>query len=67
LRKASRFLDVLQEIARDPVWSDRLVTKGGTALILFHLVSTASRSISVSTYLGGLGPDLRQAEPPRPP
>ena len=37
LEKALRLLDLLQEIARDRVLSDRLVLKGGTALNLFHI------------------------------
>ena len=37
LEKVLRLLDVLQEIARDPVLADRLVLKGGTALNVFHL------------------------------
>ena len=37
LEKVLRLLDLLQEIARDPVLADRLVLKGGTALNLFHL------------------------------
>ena len=36
LEKVLRLLDLLQEIARDPVLADRLVLKGGTALNLFH-------------------------------
>ena len=32
LEKVLRLLDVLQEIARDPVLADRLVLKGGNAL-----------------------------------
>src|SRR3546814_19890904 len=37
LEKVLRLLDLLQEIARDPVLSERLVLKGGTALNVFHL------------------------------
>jgi predicted nucleotidyltransferase component of viral defense system len=37
LEKVMRLLDMLQEIARDPVLSERLVLKGGTALNVFHL------------------------------
>ena len=37
LEKVLRLLDLLQEIARDRILSDRLVLKGGTALNLFHL------------------------------
>ena len=32
LEKVARLLDLLQEIARDPVLSPRLALKGGTAL-----------------------------------
>ena len=34
LEKVLRLLDLLQEIARDRILSDRLVLKGGTALNL---------------------------------
>ena len=37
LEKVLRLLDLLQEIARDPLLSERLVLKGGTALNGFHL------------------------------
>lgn len=37
LEKVLRLLDLLQEIARDPDLSERLVLKGGTALNVFHL------------------------------
>lgn len=37
LEKVLRLMDVLQEIARDPVLAERLVLKGGTALNVFHL------------------------------
>ena len=37
LEKALRLLDLLREIAGDPILSERLVLKGGTALNVFHL------------------------------
>ena len=46
LEKVMRLLDMLHEIAHDPVLSDRLVFKGGTALNVFTSASTGSRSIS---------------------
>lgn len=46
LEKVLRLLDLLQEIARDRLLADRLVLEGWTALNLFHLASTGSRSIS---------------------
>ena len=46
LEKVVRLLERLQEIANDRILSNRLVLKGGTALNLFHLASTGSRSIS---------------------
>ena len=36
LEKALRLLDLLREIAGDPILSDRLALHGGTALNLFH-------------------------------
>ena len=46
LEKALRLLDLLREIAGDPILADRLALKGGTALNLFHLDSTDSPLIS---------------------
>lgn len=37
LEKVLRLLDLLQEIARDPILSGRLALKGGTALNVFYL------------------------------
>ena len=37
LEKVLRLLDLLDEIAGDPMLSERLVLKGGTALNVFHL------------------------------
>lgn len=37
LEKAMRLPDMLREIAREPLLSERLVLKGGTALSVFHL------------------------------
>ena len=37
LEKVIRLLDILQEVARDRVLSERLALKGGTALNVFHL------------------------------
>lgn len=37
VEKVMRLLDLLQEIARDRILSERLVLKGGTALNVFHL------------------------------
>jgi predicted nucleotidyltransferase component of viral defense system len=64
LEKALRLLDLLQEIARDSVLSDRLVLKGGTALNLFHLgLDRLSVDIDLN-YIGGLDRDLMQEERP---
>jgi predicted nucleotidyltransferase component of viral defense system len=54
LEKVLRLLDVLQEIARDPVLADRLVLKGGTALNVFHLaLDRLSVDIDLN-YVGAL-------------
>ena len=54
LEKALRLLDLLQEIARDRVLSDRLVLKGGTALNLFHIgLDRLSVDIALN-YVGAL-------------
>ena len=37
VEKVMRLLDLLQEIARDRILSERLVLKSGTALNVFHL------------------------------
>jgi predicted nucleotidyltransferase component of viral defense system len=54
LEKVLRLLDLLQEIARDPVLADRLVLKGGTALNVFHLgLDRLSVDIDLN-YIGAL-------------
>ncbi|MFZ1101420.1 MAG: nucleotidyl transferase AbiEii/AbiGii toxin family protein [Hyphomicrobiaceae bacterium] len=57
-------MDLLQEIARDAVLSERLVLKGGTALNLFHLgLDRLSVDIDLN-YIGAL--DLTQMQTERP-
>lgn len=66
LEKVIRLLDVLQEIARDPVLRERLVLKGGTALNVFHLgLDRLSVDIDVN-YVGALNRAVMEAERPEP-
>ena len=59
-----RFLDLLQEIARDQVLADRLVLKGGTALNLFHLgLDRLSVDIDLN-HVGALDRAAMEAERP---
>ena len=46
LEKVLRLLELLDEIAQDPVLSQRLALKGGTALASSTSISTGSRWIS---------------------
>ncbi len=62
LEKVLRLMDVLQEIARDPVLADRLVLKGGTALNVFHLkLDRLSVDIDLN-YVGALDRQAMEAE-----
>lgn len=64
LEKVLRLLDVLQEIARDPVLADRLVLKGGTALNVFHLaLDRLSVDIDLN-YVGALDRAAMEADRP---
>ena len=64
LEKVLRLLDLLDEIAEDPILSDRLVLKGGTALNVFHLdLDRLSVDIDLN-YIGAL--DLAVMESERP-
>ena len=64
LEKVMRLLDVLQEIARDPVLADRLVLKGGTALNVFHLaLDRLSVDIDLN-YVGAKGRAAMEADRP---
>lgn len=64
LEKVLRLLDVLQEIARDPVLSERLVLKGGTALNVFHLgLDRLSVDIDLN-YVGALDRAVMKTERP---
>lgn len=64
LEKVSRLLDLLQEIARDPILSDRLALKGGTALNVFYLtLDRLSVDIDLN-YIGALGRTELDAERP---
>ena len=64
LEKVLRLLDVLQEIARDPILANRLVLKGGTALNVFHLaLDRLSVDIDLN-YVGEL--DRADMEADRP-
>ena len=64
LAKVLRLLDLLDEIAGDPILSERLVLKGGTALNVFHLdFDRLSVDIDLN-YIGAL--DLTTMESERP-
>ena len=64
LEKVLRLLDLLQEIARDSVLSERLVLKGGTALNVFHLVlDRLSVDIDLN-YIGALDRAAMETERP---
>jgi predicted nucleotidyltransferase component of viral defense system len=64
LEKVMRLLDLLQEIARDPVLSNRLVLKGGTALNVFHLgLDRLSVDIDLN-YVGALDRAVMETERP---
>ncbi|MBI1330266.1 MAG: nucleotidyl transferase AbiEii/AbiGii toxin family protein [Alphaproteobacteria bacterium] len=64
LEKVMRLLDLLQEIAHDPVLSERLALKGGTALNVFHLrLDRLSVDIDLN-YVGAL--DRAEMEVDRP-
>src|SRR3546814_112450 len=66
LEKVLRLLDLLQEIARDPVLSERLVLKGGTALNVFHLgLDRLSVDIDLN-YIGALDRAVIPAPARRP-
>ena len=65
LEKVLRLLDLLQEIAGDPILSDRLVLKGGTALNAFYLgLDRLSVDIDLN-YVGALDRALMLSERPR--
>lgn len=64
LEKVLRLLDLLQEIAGDPLLSGRLALKGGTALNVFHLgLDRLSVDIDLN-YIGAL--DRAEMEADRP-
>lgn len=64
VEKVMRLLDLLQEIARDRVLSERLVLKGGTALNVFHLgLDRLSVDIDLN-YIGALDRAAMEAERP---
>lgn len=64
IEKVMRLLDMLEKIARDPVLSERLVLKGGTALNVFHLgLDRLSVDIDLN-YVGALDRAAMEAERP---
>ncbi len=64
LEKMLRLLDLLQEISRDSVLSDKLVLKGGTGLNVFHLgLDRLSVDIDLN-YVGGLDRAVMESERP---
>jgi predicted nucleotidyltransferase component of viral defense system len=64
LEKVLRLLDLLQEIARDPILSERLVLKGRTALNVFHLgLDRLSVDIDLN-YIGALDRAAMETERP---
>ena len=65
LEKVLRLMDVLQEIAQDPVLAERLVLKGGTALNVFHLkLDRLSVDIDLN-YVGALDRQTMEADRPQ--
>jgi len=65
LEKVLRLLDVLQEIARDPVLAEKLVLKGGTALNVFHLrLDRLSVDIDLN-YVGALDRAVMEVDRPQ--
>lgn len=65
LEKVLRLMDVLQEIARDPILAERLVLKGGTALNVFHLgLDRLSVDIDLN-YIGALDRAAMEADRPQ--
>ena len=64
LEKVLRLLDLLEEIAADPVLKDRVALKGGTALNVFYLkLDRLSVDIDLN-YVGALDRDAMLAERP---
>jgi predicted nucleotidyltransferase component of viral defense system len=64
LEKVLRLLDLLEEIARDPLLTDRFALKGGTALNVFHL-SLDRLSVDIDlNYIGELDRAAMEAERP---
>jgi predicted nucleotidyltransferase component of viral defense system len=64
LEKVMRLLDILQEVARDRVLSERLALKGGTALNIFHLgLDRLSVDIDLN-YVGALDRAAMEGERP---
>lgn len=64
LEKVIRLLDLLAEIAADPVLKDRVALKGGTALNVFYLaLDRLSVDIDLN-YIGALDREAMQAERP---
>lgn len=64
LEKVMGLLELLQEIARDPVLSERLVLKVGTALNVFHLgLDRLSVDIDLN-YVGALDRAVVESERP---
>lgn len=64
LEKVIRLLDILQEIARDRILSERLALKGGTALNVFHL-GLVRLSVDIDlNYVGALDRGAMEAERP---
>lgn len=62
LEKVLRLLDLLDEIAGDPMLSERLVLKGGTALNVFYLdLDRLSVDIDLN-YIGALDVTTMQNE-----
>ncbi len=64
LEKVMRLLDILQEVARDRILSERLALKGGTALNVFHLgLDRLSVDIDLN-YVGALDRAAMETERP---
>jgi predicted nucleotidyltransferase component of viral defense system len=64
LEKVMRLSDLLKEIASDPVLSERLVLKGGTALNVFHLaLDRLSVDIDLN-YIGAIDRTVMERERP---
>ena len=65
LEKVLRLMDLMHDIARDPILASRFALKGGTALNLFHL-SLDRLSVDIDlNYVGALDREAMEADRPQ--